>query len=376
MKPKFYLLLFVSALSLNLSSQNFTTMTMETWENSNWKKSVRQTNTTDSKGNILTNATDSWNSTSGVWDKTALTAYTLNANSTVASTLTQLWNVNKWEDSQSAIYTYDASGFNLLTLKTRMYLGTGWLDYTLSTNTYDGSNQRTLSTNQTLDMMSMQMKNSWQMTFTYNADGTENQTVYKMWNGVTSVWDMQSRTTNTYNASKKVITELSEDYKSGNWVNDTKSVFTYNTDNTIKEVVSQAWDTTGSVWKDDSKEIFTYQNGNNTQILTQEWKGTAWVNVSRVTYTYPVTSAVQLQTPGDDYLTVFPNPSTGLITIKGYAAGNSDISIYNLEGQLVKTILKGSGLSGINLNFLHNGVYMVKAGNPGAELVTRFILQK
>jgi hypothetical protein len=376
MKSKIYLILFGLSLSLNLASQNFTTMTMETWESGNWKKSVRQTSTLDSKGNILTNATDTWNTTSLVWDKTALTTYTLNANSTVASTVTQIWNKDKWEDSQSAIYTYDVSGNNLLTLKTRIYLGTVWLDNSLSTNTYNGSNQRTQSTSQNLDMLTMQMKNSWQMTFTYNGDGTENQSVHKIWNAGTSVWDTQSRTTYTYNASKKVITILSEDYKSGNWVNDIKSITTYNADNTIQEVLSQAWDIPGSAWKDDSKDIFTYQNGNNTQILTQEWKGAVWENASRITYTFPVTSILQLETPGNDYLVVYPNPSSGLVNIKGNSAENSDISIYNIEGQLVKTILKGSALSGIDLHFLNNGIYLVKAIKPGEEQVTRFILNK
>jgi hypothetical protein len=376
MKSKIYLILFGLGLSLNLASQNYTTMTMETWESSNWKKAVRQTSAFDSKGNILTNATDTWNSTSGVWDKAGLTTYTLNVNSTVASTVTQIWNVNKWEDSQSAIYTYDASGNNLLTLKTRMYLGAVWLDNSLTTNIYNGSNQRTQSTNQTLDMLTMQLKNSWQMTFTYNGDGTENQNVHKTWNTGTSLWDTQSRTTYTYIASKKVSTILSEDYKSGNWVNDTKSIYTYNGDNTIKEVLSQAWDVTGSAWQDDSKDIFTYQNGNNTQILTQEWKGTVWENVSRITYTYPVTSILQIETQGNNYLIVYPNPSKGQINIGGNSVDISDIYIYNVEGQLVKTILKGSVLSGIDLNFLNNGVYLVKTGNPGAEQVTRFILNK
>jgi hypothetical protein len=376
MKSKFYLILFGLSLSLNLASQNYTTMTMETWESSNWKKAVRQTNTYDSKGNILTNATDTWNSTTLVWDKTALTTYTLNANSTVASTLTQLWNQNKWEDSQSAIYTYDASGNNLLTLKTRIYLGTVWLDNSLTTNTYNGSNQRTQSISQALDMLTMQLKNSWQITFSYNADGTESQSIHKNYNSGTSQWDTQSRTTYTYNTSKKVITMLSEDYKSGNWVNDTKSTTTYNADNTIKEVLSQEWDATGSAWKDDSKELFTYQSGKNTQILTQEWKGTVWENASRITYTYPVTFILQPGTPGNEYLFVYPNPSSGVVNIKGNSADNSNIFIYNMQGQLVKTILKGSALSGIDLHFLNNGIYIVKAGKPGAEQVTRITLQK
>jgi hypothetical protein len=376
MKSKFYLILFGLSLSLNLASQNYTTMTMESWVSGNWKNNVRMTNTFDSKGNILTNATDTWNTTSSVWDKTALTTYTLNANSTVASTLTQMWNVNKWDDSQSTFYTYDASGSNLLTIKTRIYFGTFWMDNSLTTNTYNGSNQRTQSTNQTLDMSAMQLKNSWQMTFTYNGDGTENQNLHKTWNAGTSAWDTDSRTTYTYNASKKVITMLSEDYKSGNWVNDTKSTTTYNADNTIKEVLSQAWDATGSAWKDDVKEIFTYLNGKNTQILTQEWKGTVWENVSRVTYTYPVTSILQREMPGNDYMIVYPNPSRGSVTIQGNSSDNSNVYIYNTEGQLVKTIMKGSVLSGINLNFLKNGIYLVKAGKPGSEQVTRFILDK
>jgi hypothetical protein len=95
-----------------------------------------------------------------------------------------------------------------------------------------------------------------------------------------------------------------------------------------------------------------------------------------MTYTYPITSILQLGTPGNDYLVVYPNPSSGVVNIKGNSAENSDMFIYNMQGQLVKTIMKGSALSGINLNFLNNGIYMVKAVKPGQEQVTRFILNK
>jgi hypothetical protein len=80
--------------------------------------------------------------------------------------------------------------------------------------------------------------------------------------------------------------------------------------------------------------------------------------------------------PAGEYLVVYPNPSTGEISISGNDASVSNISIYDQEGRLVKTITRGESLTGINLKDLSNGVYLLKATKPGTGQGTRFVLQK
>lgn len=378
MKSKIYLILLGLALTLNLAGQNFTTMIYENWENGAWKNYLKQTNTLDSKGNITKSVHETWNATSSAWEKNAQTTYTLNANSTVASTLTQTWNKNSgiWEDSQKAAYTYDPSGKNLLTLKTSIYLVSIWMDNSLTTNTYNSSNQLTQSLGQTWDMLTSTWKNSYQMVYTFNADGTDNQDVHKMWNTTSNAWENQSRTTYTYDGSKRMIGELLEDYTAGNWKNDYKYSFMYNTDNTLKEGLGQQWDMGTNGWMDDSKEFYTYQNGNQTQLLIQEWSNSQWKNAARISYTYGITAITQTILPAGENIVVYPNPSKGEITISGNTASVSNISIFDQEGRLVRMISRGESLTGINLNGLSNGIYFIQAGKPGNGQGARFVLQK
>gem|GEM_PF-1207474 len=378
MKLKFPLILIGLVLSLNAFSQTFSSMIYETWESGTWKNAVRLTNTFDEKGNIILVTNEIWNTTAGSWEKNAQTSYTLNANSTVASTTTQIWNKtgNKWEDAQKTLYSWNSSGTNLLTMKTSIFIMSVWMDNSLITNTYNGSNQVTQTVEQTWDIPTQKWKNAYQNNYTFNGDGTENQMVQQVWSLPLSAWVNESRSTNTYNSSKKVISELVEDYKSDVWVNDMLTKLTYNTDNTVKEALSQVWDLDTKAWMDDAKEFYTYQNGNMTQVLIQEWSGTLWKNAMRITYTFGGTSIFQPVLPDNDLLVVYPNPSAGEISISGKDAFDADITIFNQEGKLVKTISKGESLKGINLGSLRNGVYLLKAGKQGSEQATRFIICK
>jgi hypothetical protein len=375
MKSNIYIFLVGLLFSLNISAQeNYSTMIMEEWANGTWKNSMKLTNTFDSNGNIIKESTESWDDLLKAWGNAMVTTHTLNSNSTINYSITQSWNnvAGAWEDMQKTIYTYDGSK-KLLTQKVQMFFGTEWMDFGLTTNTYNGSNQLEKSVVQSLDFMTMGMVNSTQSVNTYNADGTENQSTAQKWNIAMSSWENTSRTTNAYTSGKKMSSMVIENYTGGVWVNSMKTSMTYNGDGSIKESLSQKWNVSSGTWVDSDKAVYSlYPDGSINQMLLTEWKAdlSKWENQSRITYTYKTTSVSQLET---SKIKVFPNPFSNSISIEYNSLNVSDIQLYNSNGQLVRTIGKGESLSTINLSALKNGVYILKVNTPESQKVVKLL---
>jgi Secretion system C-terminal sorting domain len=385
MKTKIYLLFLSLYLALNLAAQvspldgKYSTLVIEEWTKGQWINSTKMTNTFDSSGNKIKDENDSWNDTTKVWKGYMVNAHTLNANSTINFTISQMWNdqTKSWDDLQKTFYTYDASK-NILTQKTQMFFGANWLDYAATINTYNGSGKLSQSVEQTFDFMTFQLVNSSQQTYSYNADGVQNQSVSQKWNTTTSAWENNARTTNTYNDSKKIIVMIDEIYSSSAWVNDSKTMISYNADGSMKEILYQNWNASGGNWVDKDKETFTNNpDGTTGLVITTTWNPATsiWENQTRITFTYGLTSTGQ-QLAGTDQVKVFPNPFTNVISVEYNPLNVSNIQLYNVDGQLVRIFEKGELLSKINLGSLKNGVYFLKAVSPDSQQVIKLLKSK
>ncbi|MFY9153197.1 MAG: T9SS type A sorting domain-containing protein [Prolixibacteraceae bacterium] len=376
MKSIIYIFLFSFCFSLHSYSQNYKSMIMENWSNDNWVNSMRYTNTFDNNGNILTSEMDMWNDTTKVWDKQTLTNNTLNANGTVKTAITQSWDIDDtWSDIQKSEFTYDDSK-NVLTQKIQINFG-GWMDYSETINTYNNGKIQS-RTSRSLDFLSGQMVNSFQVTYTYNADGTENQEIFKQWNENLVAWENSSRSTNAYNSSKLVTSVLSEDFNNGEWVNNMNSIISYNNDKSVQEALGQDWQSEGNKWVDSWKETNSYNpNGTLYQTLNMVWnmEQNRWENESRITFMYNAVSFIQSELADND-LIVFPNPFTKDITIAGKNTDNCDIQLYTVNGQLIRTFLKDESLSGINLAALKTGTYYIRVSSPEFKKMVKIIKLK
>ena len=82
----------------------------------------------------------------------------------------------------------------------------------------------------------------------------------------------------------------------------------------------------------------------------------------------------------DLIVTIFPNPSLGLIEIRSnfLTSGNTTLKIFSSDGKLVgeKLLLSGDLKQNINLNFLHNGFYLLQFQNGENVKTTKLIIAK
>ncbi len=97
---------------------------------------------------------------------------------------------------------------------------------------------------------------------------------------------------------------------------------------------------------------------------------TSWENPYHI-YAYPE-DITQIVVDTKNYLSIYPNPSTGIIGIQTSNNINCDIEVINFKSQVVyssKDISNGK----IDLSFLENGVYILRA-NIGNQLQNKRIV--
>ncbi|HPT10048.1 MAG TPA: T9SS type A sorting domain-containing protein [Bacteroidales bacterium] len=73
------------------------------------------------------------------------------------------------------------------------------------------------------------------------------------------------------------------------------------------------------------------------------------------------TISVDEKIMGDDqHLTVYPNPASGFVTVKGIPVEATSLSIFNPDGRRVMTVPVTSNETVVDISQLHGGLYLVK----------------
>lgn len=356
MKTKLYLLITFIFITLAISAQNYKTLLMEDWMNNAWVNASRSTNTYDANGHLLKTTLESW--TDGAWANTAIISDTLNADGTIRITLTQSMENGSMQNVSKTIYTYNGAK-QVLTATTQMNMGDSWMDFSKLTYTYNGQNQLTSQVTQIFSILTMQLVNSDQNTYSYNSNGTENQVISQKWNA-NNQWENDARYTNTYDNSKKVISDLNEKWVNNAWVNESRTSYTFNAAGLVQESIGQSW--LENAWVNTFKDDYTYNSKNDiTEVITQQWNTSLsqWENDSRLTYTYDGTGVHSVEL-ADQSLVVYPNPFAGQITILSELKGIHSIEVFNASGQLIYSVKTTENNFKLDLGGLKNGVYLIK----------------
>jgi hypothetical protein len=177
------------------------------------------------------------------------------------SVLGEKWTSGVWVTDSKTTYSYDVNG-HLTKILAQSWNGVAW-------------------------------ENASQTNNSINPDGTTNQMVIQSWIG--GIWVDFLRTTYTYNASKQVLTEVTEMLIL--IPSTTKQTNTY-TGGYLTSSLSQNWN--GLSWEDKSKS--TYNNdsdGNPTLEVVQTWDGIQWNNSQQTTSTYNASKKISTEVTDD-----------------------------------------------------------------------------
>jgi hypothetical protein len=347
-------------MSINLSGQNIQSMLNETWESGNWVKAIQTSYTYDVNGYKLTSLSQVWDVPTLSWEDQARSSYSNNPDGTANIVTNQIWDGSTWNDASRTTYTYNASK-QVLTSITETWLGM-WMNGTKHTNTYTGG-YLTNSLSQTWDIIGSNWKNLIQSNYTNNPSGYPTETITQTWDGISS-WNNTTQTISTYNGANKILTEVINKWVSPNWVADLRETFNYDGSGYLINAKTQLWNTGSSTYIDDTQSNYT----NNTSgailvIIDQDWIGSAWVNIDRITYTYSGPTAISETINEADY-SIYPNPANNVITIR--SKNSKTGSSYSITDQTGKLVLQGKlqdETTPVDITTLNNGIYFIKIGD-------------
>ncbi len=78
-----------------------------------------------------------------------------------------------------------------------------------------------------------------------------------------------------------------------------------------------------------------------------------------------------------DNISIFPNPTSGLVNIESESINNATIKIYNLLGKVVASEIALSNYKSLNLNYLPNGTYFIQISDDKGNIYSeKLILSK
>lgn len=162
------------------------------------------------------------------------------------------------------------------------YNGALWVNGGGSNYEYDSNNNLIAETYYSWNTGNWEISDK--ATYTYNANNKITYALYQVWNPATNTFENFDRDTYAYTNGK--ITEIGYDrWVNSNWVNDDKSVISYNISNLPESAIFYNWD--GSQWVNQSRATLTYSPTNKViSEVDEEWINSQWVNDYKTLYTY------------------------------------------------------------------------------------------
>ena len=91
-------------------------------------------------------------------------------------------------------------------------------------------------------------------------------------------------------------------------------------------------------------------------------------------FTYSIIRSLTCTDDRND-ISIKPNPTLDIFTIRGMQKGRNNISIYSNDGKLVKNQLITNTMGDVNISKLTPGVYLVRILNDNGTIETRRIVK-
>ena len=337
---------------------NLLTRYLQLWEENDWIYFDNYyTYTYDANNNRLSELAQYW--TNSGLKNYKLSTYTYNENNYNDTTLYQIWNsdINEWENKNMYIYKYDNHG-NMISSLGQQWINNNWTNNYIITYTYDENNNmlsRTATDNN---------YHTWRNIWTYDTNNNILSQSKFAFDQTNNVWIKWEQLLCTYNETNSLLSETWQYGSDNEWVNNDQMVYKYDNDNNRISDLYQLWK--NNAWQNKNLTEYKYdEHGNCLSGDFWEWKNNEWVTAYSyglgLTYNYAqctiweeyychtiTASYVKTKKPeiitvienvekADINVTVYPNPTTGQLTINNEQLTIENIEIFDLLGRMVFT---------------------------------------
>jgi hypothetical protein len=388
---------------------------IDTYDNS-WNYSDRHDYFYDANGNDTLILCQQW--TNETWDNYDRVIKHYNQNNELLSDETEAW-YSSWTKRWKWSYSYDISGNMLTQLFETKYNDTLLVNGFRFTYTYD-INSNLLSTFQE-DWQNGAWQNAVKDSLSYNLNGMLTSKIRIIWQD--SAWIFSLRYSYSYDSNNLLSSELCEKWVINSWTSLNIQNYSYDNAGNLLSCLLQS--AQGESLTNINRYLYTYDlNGNMLTYQFQKWQYNTWDNNWnwKRSYSYDdnnnsVTGKYEYWgnnswLPGSDNLLVlsdknivyrvgnlyrydakfsnpysniefkenidlirliYPNPAHNKLHIEFNNNGESLISIYNIQGQIVLSKTVHRSTNEIDISGLPKGFYLIRMNGKDNSVVNKFV---
>ncbi|MBI3234643.1 MAG: T9SS type A sorting domain-containing protein [Bacteroidetes bacterium] len=210
------------------------------------------------------------------WINSTLNTYTYNMNKDILTQVTQNWDngTNAWVNYYRYTSTYD-NHHNVLTYMTESWdvSNNEWLKRMLLTKNY-GSVILMNEVNQTWDTTAKKWVDGSITSYTYNSPAGMDSMLITYWDPIRNIWENSFLETFTYDANQLRTGVVGRLWRTStsSWDNYWQMSFTYDANKNLLDQTNQDWMPSTSSWRNAWQEISSYDASNNrTGHLYRDW---------------------------------------------------------------------------------------------------------
>jgi hypothetical protein len=361
-----------------------TSMIEEEWGNGDWIMDY-ETEVVRSDGKPVMATSTDYTETPAVMGRYEYT-YTANSQNQPATITSSYFSNNQWNYDKRQTYSYNEFGGITQVSVEEYYNGGGWVPIELAT-CVSNLDRLIEVTVQEYDFDLLMWVNEMHMTLTWN--GTlVNEVIEQNWIG--NSWQNSSRIQYAHTVQNNVLQVTLEDWSNnpGFWMESERHTYTFVDGLWTEEIIEDHSSTLG--WVQEWKGIMSYNNeGYPIYQLGYYWETNIWDLCERMSFYYEG-MATQGEIAPNLQLVVsnYPNPFIGATTIsyKLPQPAQTELSIYNLRGQLVRKLVNEPLTSGQhtvtwdgkddNGKALASGMYLCRISSAGKQETHKMLLMK
>ena len=240
--------------------------------------------------------------------------YTYDSNGNLTLWIWSNWDtdLNDWELSEKYEYTYASNGNLTLRIRSVWNTGGNWDFYYRNEYNYDSNGNLTLYVSSRWNADINDWEGFWKYEYTYDSNGNQTLWIWSIWDTDLNDWGLRKKDEYTYASI-------------GN--------------QTLVIVIESIWDTDLNDWGLRKKYEYTFDSNGNLTLDKESWWDTDlndWEVHWKSEYYWSIPSEVG-ELNINDIFTVFPNPTSGNLSIKGEVFLNQHVilEMTNLRGQSV-----------------------------------------
>jgi len=213
--------------------------------------------------------------------------------------------------------------------------------------------------------------------YQYDGKGITTSETYYYWDSGSNRWAESGKCNYQYDANNNQ-TWITYYWDSSNnmWIENREYEYQY-IDKNNQTWITSYWDSSNNAWVENKKYEYQYvSNKNQTLETSYFWDNgiNAWTEISTVQYNYyysPLTENSISQINREQPVTVFPNPATNYITVKG--TSSSVITVSDLSGEIICKQVMSSESRNIDVSSWATGTYLISVETGNNRTVSKII---